>query len=138
VATTPEPAQPAPVSQPIVVPPSPQPAVEPPAPVSETSPQPRIVQHEGVVRAVGSLITPTEYELYDPDSNINVDYLYTTNTNLNLAKYVGMRIVVTGQEGLDKRWKDIPVLTVDKIDVLDANAVPQVIHYTPKQSRGRH
>jgi hypothetical protein len=132
--------QPAPVSQPIVVPPSPPPVVETPAPAPEANvpPQPRIVTHEGVVRAAGSLITPTEYELYDPESNLNINYLYTTSTNLNLGRYVGMRIVVTGQEGLDRRWKNIPLLTVDKIDVIDANAVPRVIYRTPRQSQGRH
>ena len=85
--------------------------------------------HEGVVRHVGSLITPTEYELYDPTTDKNVDFLYTTTTNLVLSRYVGMRIIVTGEEGLAARWTDIPVLTIQRILVIDTNAVPQHIIY---------
>jgi hypothetical protein len=30
-----------------------------------------------------------------------------------------MRIVVTGEEGLDERWRNTPVLTIQKIVVLE-------------------
>lgn len=121
----------------------PAPAIETPAPapaVVDTNlppPPPRIATHEGVVRHVGSLITPTEYELYDPTTDKNVDFLYTTTTNLVLSRYVGMRIIVTGEEGLAARWQDVPVLTVQRILVIDTNAVPQQIYYSPRQSQ-RH
>ena len=91
--------------------------------------------HEGVVRHVGSLITPTEYELYDPATDVNVNFLYTTTTNLDLSRYVGMRIIVTGEEGLAARWPDIPVLTIQRILVIDTNAVPQ--HHLPKPQGSR-
>ena len=123
--TTPEPA-------PVATPP---PAPEPVAIDTHTPAPPRIASHEGVVRHVGSLITPTEYELYDPRTDVNVDFLYTTSTNLDLSRYVGMRIVVTGEEELARRWNDIPVLTVQKIMVLDTNAVPRIIYRSPRQSQ---
>ena len=41
-------------------------------------PPPRVVSHEGVVRHVGSIIAPTEYELYDPSTDKNINYLYPT------------------------------------------------------------
>ncbi len=41
-----------------------------------------------------------------------------TTTNLNLARYNGLHITVTGEEGLDPRWQDTPVLTIQKIYVL--------------------
>ena len=101
-------------------------------------PLPRIVSHEGVVRHVFSLITPTEYELYDPTTDKNVDFLYTTTTNLDLSRYVSMRIIVTGEEGLAARWPDIPVLTVQRIQVIDTNAVPQHIYRSPRAAGQRH
>ena len=92
--------------------------------------------HEGVVRHVASIITPTEYELYDPATDVNVNFLYTTATNLDLSRYVGMKINVTGEEGLAAQWPDIPVLTIQKILVIDTNAVPQHIYRSPRQSQG--
>lgn len=129
---------PVPETQPIVTEPAnppPAAAVTAPAVDNNVPPPPRVASHEGVVRHVGSVITPTEYELYDPTTDKNIDFLYTTSTNLNFGHYVGMRIIATGEEGLAKRWNDIPVLTVDKITVLDPNAVPQRIYRSPRQSQ---
>ncbi|HEX4350354.1 MAG TPA: SH3 domain-containing protein [Verrucomicrobiae bacterium] len=84
-------------------------------------PPPRIVTHEGSVRHSVSLVAPTVYELYDPANNKAINYLYTTTTNLNLGRYDGLHITVTGEEGLDVRWKDTPVLTIQKIYVLSAD-----------------
>ena len=63
-----------------------------------------IVTHEGVVGPVGSLIAPTKYVLYDPATDQTIDFLYTTSTNLDLGRYVNMRIIVTGDEGIAARW----------------------------------
>ena len=121
------------------------PAETQPAPTTVTEPQPmapgpaqplidtnappptRVVTHEGVVGPVASIIAPTAYKLYDPESYQTIDYLYTTSTDLDLSRYVNMRIVVTGEEGLDVRWKGTPVITIDSIRVIDTNAV----HYIP-------
>ena len=35
-----------------------------------------------------------------------INYLYTTSTNLDLSRYNGMRIIVTGEEGLAERWNE--------------------------------
>jgi len=83
-------------------------------------PPPRIVTHEGTVRHSVSLVAPTYYELYDPSSDMAINYLYTSNTNLNLSRYNGKHITVTGEEGMDVRWKDTPVLTIQKLNVLPA------------------
>jgi uncharacterized protein YgiM (DUF1202 family) len=82
-------------------------------------PPPRVVTHEGVVRHVTSLIEPTAYELFDPKSGGEIDYLYSTTTNLDLSRYKGLHIIVTGEEGLSERWKSTPVLTIQKIQVVD-------------------
>lgn len=81
-------------------------------------PPPRVVTHEGFVRHVTSLIEPTAYELYDPKTDTDIDYLYTTSTNLNLGRYSGLHIIVTGEEGLVARWPHTPVLTIQKIIVV--------------------
>jgi uncharacterized protein YgiM (DUF1202 family) len=103
-------------------------------PIVDTNPPPpRIVTHEGVVGHVGSIIAPTAYELYDPETRAEINYLYTTSTNLNISRYDGMRIVVTGEEGLAERWGNTPLLTIQRIVVLETNAVPKVYLPTPRQ-----
>jgi uncharacterized protein YgiM (DUF1202 family) len=82
-------------------------------------PPPRIVTHEGTVRHVNSIIEPTDYELFDPHTDVPVDYLFTTTTNLDLGRYNGLHIIVTGEEGMAKRWKDTPVLTIQRIQVVE-------------------
>jgi len=115
VVTTPmEMVAPATNDIPVVAPaPTPAPVVEGPLPK-------RIVAHEGVVHGtLLSIQAPTPYMLVAPDTGVPVDYLYTTSTNLDLSRYKGLRIIVTGEEALDKRWKNTPVLTIQKIQVLE-------------------
>jgi hypothetical protein len=88
---------------------------------NEPPPPPRIVTHEGNVRNSVSIVAPTYFELYDPSTDKAINYLYSSTTNLNLARYNGLHINVTGQESLDARWKETPVLTVQKIYVLSTN-----------------
>lgn len=96
------------------------PATEPPpaAPPVEEPPPKRIVQREGIVKTAWSIQAPTPYALVDPDSGRTINYLYTTATNLDLGRYKGLRIIVTGEEGLDERWRNTPVLTIQRIYVL--------------------
>ena len=129
IVTTPAPAVPvAPVPAPAT--PTPAPTVTTPAPtvldtnvvaVDTNPPPPRIVTHEGLVRSSISPVAPTYFELYDPMTGNAINYLYSTTTNLNLSRYNGYQIIVTGEEGLDTRWKDTPVLTVQRIYVLYTN-----------------
>ena len=85
-------------------------------------PPPRVVTHEGFVRSSVSLVSPTYFELYDPTTSVAINYLSSPTTNLNLSRYNGMHIVVTGEEGLDARWQDTPILSIQKIYVLSTNA----------------
>ena len=127
--------QPAPAPTPV---PEPQPVMtQPAAPSEPTAPPVRVVSHEGVVRGVVSPVAPTKYELYDPATGVNINYLYTTSPTLDLSKYVNMRIIVTGEEGLDARWKDTPLINIQSIQVISQNAVPKVIFKSPRQSQ-RH
>jgi uncharacterized protein YgiM (DUF1202 family) len=126
---------PAPAPTPVA---EPQPVMtQPAAPSEPTAPPVRVVSHEGVVRGVVSPVAPTKYELYDPATGVNINYLYTTSPTLDLSKYVNMRIIVTGEEGLDARWKDTPLINIQSIQVISQNAVPKVIFKSPRQSQ-RH
>jgi SH3-like domain-containing protein len=108
-----------------VVPPAPEtPAVTnavtpPPAPAVEEPPPPRIVQREGIVRGMTSIQAPSAFKLVSPDNGRDIDYLYTNSKELDLRRYKGLRIIVTGEEGLDERWGNTPVLTIQKIQVLE-------------------
>ncbi len=67
--------------------------------VVDTNPPPaRVVSHEGVVGVVDSLIAPTAYVLYDPSTRKEINFLYTTSTNLDIGRYYKMRIIATGEE----------------------------------------
>lgn len=87
-------------------------------PTDEPAP-PRIVQHEGIVKGAWSIQAPTRFALVDPQTKKTINYLYTTSTNLDLRRYKGLHIVVTGEEGLDKRWKNTPVITIQRIQVVE-------------------
>lgn len=120
-ATTTETAAPTPAPTPtppaITPTPEPTPAVAPPP--AEEPPPKRIVQHEGIVKGTWSIQAPTKFALVDPTSGKTVNYLYTTSTNLDLRRYKGLHIIVTGEEGLDERWKNTPVITIQRIQVVD-------------------
>jgi len=118
---------------PVPVLPVPQPTLASDEDTNLPPPPPRVVTHEGYVRHAVSVVAPTYFELFDPENNKAIDYLYTTSTNLNLARYDGMHITATGEEAMDVRWKDTPVLTIQKIYVLPSQvkgnpAVVKPIH----------
>ena len=115
-AATPTPAPAATTTTPAATP-APAPAPEP-APPAEEPPPLRIVQHEGVVKGTWSIQAPTKFALVDLTSGKTVNYLYTSSTNLDLRRYKGLRIIVTGEEGLDERWKNTPVITIQRIQVV--------------------
>jgi uncharacterized protein YgiM (DUF1202 family) len=89
-------------------------------PVADNEPPPkRIVQREGLVRGTFSIQAPTKFELISPDNHKAINYLMATSPDLDLSRYKGLRIIVTGEEGLDERWRNTPVITIQKIQVLD-------------------
>lgn len=101
--------------------------------VDTNPPPPRIVSHEGVVGVVDSLIAPTAYVLYDPSTRKEINFLYTTSTNLDLGRYYKMRIVATGEEAMAERWPDTPVLTIQRIEVLQTNTTQKIYYPAPRQ-----
>ena len=87
--------------------------------VEDEPPPKRIVQREGIVRGTFSIQAPTKYELISPDNHRTINYLFSDSPDLDLSRYKGLRIIITGEEGLDERWRNTPVITIQKIQVLD-------------------
>lgn len=96
----------------------PPPVIAPPPAAVETVPAKRIVRREGTVKSTLSIQAPTYYELRNMDSGRPVNYLHTTSTNLSLKTFKDKRIFVTGEEFLDKRWPNTPVLEIETIEIL--------------------
>lgn len=115
--SSPPPANPTPVAPPPVITPV-VPAALPPPPTNEPPPK-RIVQREGIVGGTVSIQAPTHYELQSLDDGRIIDYLYTSSTNVVLKKYKGRTVLVSGEEELDERWPNTPVITIQKIQVVE-------------------
>lgn len=140
-APTPPPA-PAPQPTPTQVPEQPQivttPPPAPPQPQEPPQPTVRIVQHEGVVGTVGSPIAPSTYKLYDPQTKEDIDFLYPISGNVDLSKLVDDRVIVTGEEGIDKRWPNTPIIAIQSIQVVEQDAVKRFSTQDLRQPRQRH
>jgi uncharacterized protein YgiM (DUF1202 family) len=140
---TPAPVTPTPAPETAAATPAPTPVVTPEVPTptptlapddNDTNlppPPPRIITHEGFVRHSVSPVAPTYFELFDPANDKAIDYLYTSTTNLNLTRYNGLHIAVTGEEAMDVRWKDTPVIKIKEIHVL---AQPDKVPLKPVKS----
>jgi hypothetical protein len=77
------------------------------------------VDREGIVRAFTSIQAPSDYKLVSADNGRTINYLYTTSTNLDLGRYLGLHIIATGEESLDRRWPNMPVLTLKRIVLVE-------------------
>jgi uncharacterized protein YgiM (DUF1202 family) len=117
---TPATTAPTPEAVPITASAVPLPPIPAPvAPAVSDEPLPkRIVDREGVVGGTFSIQAPTYYELKSLDNGRVMDYLYTTSTNVVLKNYKGMTIHVSGEEELDERWPNTPVITIQRIQVV--------------------
>ena len=89
-----------------------------PAAESDEPLPPRIVMREGYVRNATSIQAPSYYSLAGMDTGRTINYLYTSSTNVNLNRYANMHVIVTGEESLDARWPNTPVLTLQRIQVV--------------------
>jgi hypothetical protein len=96
----------------------PTPAPEP-APSEEVPPPKRIVQREGVVRGTVSIQAPSSFGLVNTETGRTMDYLVSPSKDFDLRRFKGIRVIVTGEEGLDQRWGNTPVLTIDKIEPIE-------------------
>lgn len=107
---TPTPAEPeAPAAPEVEVP-----VVTPPV---EEEPLPkRIVTREGIIRYSYNVQTPSYFQLESPDTKKVINYLYSSQTNFTLKPYVGQMVTVTGEESIDKRWPNTPVIEIESLE----------------------
>ena len=103
-------------------PPDPPPAAETPAaPTSTEEVEPlikRVVTREGTVKGSVSIQAPSYYVLRSLDNNKAINYLHTTDTNIVLRSFIYQRVLVTGEEMLDERWPNTPVIDVESIEAV--------------------
>lgn len=76
----------------------------------------RIVTREGLVKNSVSIQAPTYFVLHSADTGKPINYLFSTN--ISLKEFRGHRIVVTGEEMLDERWPNTPVIAVEKLEAV--------------------
>lgn len=108
------PPTPAPVTPPTVpVPPIVEPAVD--VPIEKVK---KIVSREGILKGSVSIQAPTYFELRSLDTGKTIDYVFSPSTNLMLKEFKGKRIIVTGEELLDERWQNTPVIIVDTLQTV--------------------
>lgn len=127
--------QPVPAPVPVIVPapaPAPVPAPVPPADTTVVTPPPpatpappveeilvkRVVSREGIVKRTVSIQAPTYFALQSLDTGKMINYLFSPSTNVLIKDYMGKRIVVTGEEVLDERWPNTPVINVDTLQAV--------------------
>ncbi|HKX61770.1 MAG TPA: SH3 domain-containing protein [Verrucomicrobiae bacterium] len=129
------PATETPVQPPVAPPPTPDatasPAVvpEPPPAPAETTATPdtlaeaqplikRVVTREGFVKGSASIQAPTYFVLRGLETSKTINYLHTTDTNIALRTFMHQRVIVTGEEMLDERWPNTPVIDVESIEAV--------------------
>jgi hypothetical protein len=78
----------------------------------------RIVRREGIIRPTKSIQAPTWYELAHAQTGKTINYLYEAKLGLKLKDYRGQKVVVSGEEALDPRWPNTPILDLQTLDVL--------------------
>lgn len=79
----------------------------------------RVVTREGVVARSWNLQTPSDWALQDAESGRVINYLWATSTNIPWATLKGRTIVVTGEEALDVRWPNTPVLKIETLKTVE-------------------
>ncbi len=118
------PAEPFTTPPPVVAPPPP-PAdtAATPAPVTppvEEVPIKRIVTREGIIKGSASIQAPTYFVLRSLDNNKTINYLHSPESNFSIEGFQFQRVIITGEEILDERWPNTPVVNIETIE-----AVPQ-------------
>ena len=91
----------------------------PPTPAAEAESEEeikRIVTREGLVKNTVSIQAPTYFVLHSVDTGRPINYLFSTN--IAIKDFKGHRIIVTGEEMLDERWPNTPVIAVEKLEAI--------------------
>ena len=71
------------------------------------------------------MIAPTDYKLYDLKTKQDIDFLYPTDPAMaaQLKTLGDADVIVTGEEGIDARWPNTPVMAIQNIQVVATNVI---------------
>jgi hypothetical protein len=75
----------------------------------------RVVSREGRVIFSRSIQAPTEYALESVQTRRTVNYIHSEDLGVNLRIYAGRKVIVTGEELIDRRWTNTPIIEVESI-----------------------
>jgi uncharacterized protein YgiM (DUF1202 family) len=77
----------------------------------------RVVRREGEVRSTKfNIQAPTYFELIGEKGRV-LNYLSAEKAGLKLKDYKGLRVIVTGEEAIDPRYPERPLIEVETIEV---------------------
>lgn len=108
----------------VVTPPPPPPSSITPTPELPAEPAEevfvkRIVTREGIVKGSVSIQAPSYFVLRSLDNNRTVNYLHSSSTNLVVKGFKGQRVLIVGEELLDERWPNTPVIEIESIEAVE-------------------
>ena len=114
--------QAAPVPEPAVPRPSVAPAPSVSAPAAPMTPDgvqavARKVFREGIVRRDLHVNTPSYFNLVDRYSGEKIAFLIVNGQKIELWRYIGFRVILSGEEFLDDRWKRTPIIKIETLDL---------------------
>jgi hypothetical protein len=89
----------------------------PVAPVEETLIK-RVITREGIVRGSVSIQAPSFYSLRSLEGTKTINYLHSSSTNISVSEFKGQRVLITGEEILDERWPNTPVIEIETIQAV--------------------
>ncbi len=114
----PPPAEPTASAAPETAPPAatPAPVVVTPPPVVEEPLPKRIITREGFIRYSYNVQTPSYFQLESPDTGKIINYLHSSRPGFTLKPLVGKMVAITGEEVIDKRWPNTPVIEIESLE----------------------
>jgi hypothetical protein len=90
-------------------------------PVEETAPEElprRVVAREGRVIISRSIQAPTEFALESLQTRRTINFVHSEDLGVNLRVYAGRKVIVTGEELIDRRWAHTPIIEVESIRLI--------------------
>ena len=78
----------------------------------------RIVRREGELRSTKfNIQAPTYFELVNADNGKIINYVSGEKAGFKLKDYKGLKVIITGEEFIEPRYPDRPLLEVETIEV---------------------
>jgi SH3-like domain-containing protein len=110
-----------PKTEPTITPPPPPstgPLTLTPVPAPEETLVKRVVTREGIVKGSVSIQAPSYFVLRSLDNNKTINYLHSASTNIVVREFRNQRVLISGEEMLDERWPNTPVIEIESIQAV--------------------